>query len=80
MTLFMEVEAGDGFMVTIGCSEEWGRRDWQSPDPHFAHKILTLLFKLQTGFHQNCLHICSCELENCEQCARVFQMENLYNY
>lgn len=42
----MEVEGGDGFMVTIGCSEEWGRRDWQFPDLYFAHKIFTLLFKL----------------------------------
>lgn len=41
-------------------------------------KFLPYFSNYQTGFHQNYLHICSCELENCEQRGHVFQIENSY--
>lgn len=46
MIVLVEVEGGADFMVTMGCSEECGRKDRQSLDLYVAHKHFTLLFKL----------------------------------
>lgn len=72
MTVLAEAEVGAAFMVTIGCFEDGGRKDMQSPYLYFAYKIFTFQISKHNDLIKNtwiCVLVIEKTVNTVETCS-----------